>query len=94
MLQRMITSKQFSEYRVFFKQFEPLESDRADIRAASIEQTVSNLARMWQKRPGRAYKISDFLLDFKPKTKVSWQELKMKFTFWKTARESKGDKEQ
>ena len=90
-LQIMINSRQFAEYVAFWTHHEPLESDRADMRSASIEATVANISRMFQKKAGRVYKIKDFLFDFLPKQRrdTTGRELKIKMTVWKSLYDDK-----
>ena len=59
-LQQLIDSREFEEWKVF-KRLNPWGLERSDMNTGLLASTFANL---WRGKDTPAYKISDFMLDF------------------------------
>lgn len=76
-LQRNMTSQEFTELQAYEALTGPIGYERTDINAAIIAQTVANAHR---RKRSRAFKIQDFIPEFKPRRTepIGTKELKIK----------------
>lgn len=75
---RSITAKQFQEWYLY-AQIEPFGEKRADLRMAATNALLANINRGKNQTP---YKIEDFLFNFEPKPKETWEEKARLAAIW------------
>ncbi len=76
--QREISSKEFGEW-IAFESTSPGYPERGDLQAALVSCSIARFSGAKKK-----YNINDFLLKFGGPVRKSIEELKVKFTFWKS----------
>ena len=67
-----LNSRQLAECMAFAKS-EPFGEKRADLRSGIFAATMANA---WRGKGSRAAKVTDFMPNFEPPKKLSWQAMK------------------